>query len=173
MTVDSVLLAPEAPLGDDVDPGLLRLERGPKTLRLLVGAERCFLDIRLRLADPLRFPHQYVSIIDRREREICLLDSLTGLEPASRDLAEEELRNFYSIPTVTAVVDLSYKHGPLYWRVDTDLGRREFVVKWSSERVLTMADGSLRVTDVDGNRFHVPHPGRLDIESRKKIKVLG
>ena len=173
MTVDSVLLAPEAPLGDDVDPGTLRFERGPKSLRLLVGDERCYIDVRLRLADPLRFPHQYVSIIDRRDRELCLLDSLSGLEPASSDLAEQELRDFYKIPTVTAVAELSIKHGPLYWRVDTDLGRREFVVNWSTERVLTMPDGSLRVTDVDGNRFHVPHPGCLDAESRKRIEVLG
>jgi len=173
MTMDSVLLAPEAPLGDDVDPSTLCLERGPKSLRLLVGAERCYLAARLRLADPLRFPHQYVSIVDRRDHEVCLLDSLAGLEPASRELAEQELHSHYDIPMVSSVADLSIKHGPLYWRVDTNLGRREFVVKWSTERVLTMPNGSLRVTDVDGNRFHVPHPGRLDAESRKRIEVLG
>lgn len=172
MSTDSVLLAPEAPLGDDVDPAVLRLQRGPKSLRLLVGTERCYLDVRLRLADPLAYPDKYVSIIDRRDHEICLLDSLAGLEPASRDMAEQELRTYYAIPTVSRVNDLSIKHGPLYWRVDTDLGPREFVVKWSSERVLSMPDGSLRVTDVDGNRFHVPALHHLDAESRKRVEVL-
>lgn len=172
MNTDSVLLAPEAPLGDDVDPTTLRFQRSRKSLRLLVGEVRCYIDVRLRLADPLRFPDQYVSVLDRRDREICLLDSLAGLEPASRTLAEEELRRFYDIPTVSHVADLNIKHGPLYWRVDTDLGPREYVVKWSTERVLTMPDGSLRVTDVDGNRFHVPAPGKLDADSRKRVEVL-
>ena len=172
MSADSVLLAPEAPLDDHVDPGTLRLQRGPKSLRLLVGAERCYLDVRLRLADPLAYPDKYVSIIDRRDREVCLLDSLAGLEPASRELAQEELRTYYAIPKVSRVHDLSIKHGPLYWRVDTDLGPREFVVKWSSERVLSMPDGSLRVTDVDGNRFHVPALHHLDADSRKRVEVL-
>jgi hypothetical protein len=172
MNTDSVLLAPEAPLGDDVDQSTLRFQRGPKALRLLVGEERCYIDVRLRLADPLRFPDQYISVIDRRDHEICLLDSLAGLDPASREIAEEELRQFYAIPTVARVQDLNIKHGPLYWRVDTDLGPREFVVKWSNERVLPLQDGSLRVTDVDGNRFHVPPKERLDAESRKRVAVL-
>jgi len=172
MSTDSVLLAPEAPLGDDVDPTTLRLQRGLKSLRLLVGDVRCYIDVRLRLADPLRFPDRYISIIDRRDREICLLDSLDGLDPASRELAVQELRDFYDIPTVSRVDDLNIKHGPLYWRVDTNLGPREFVVKWSNERVLTMPDGSFRITDVDGNRFTVPPLGTLDADSRKRVEVL-
>jgi TRAP-type mannitol/chloroaromatic compound transport system substrate-binding protein len=45
-------------------------------------------------------------------------------------------------------------------------------VKWSSERVLTMPDGSFRITDVDGNRFTVPPLGALDADSRKRVEVL-
>jgi hypothetical protein len=172
MSTDSVLLAPEAPLGDDVDRTTLTFQRGPKTLRLLVGDVRCYIDVRLRLADPLRYPDRYISILDRRDREVCLLDSLEGMDTASRDVAVQELHDYYDIPTVSHVDDLNIKHGPLYWRVDTNLGPREFVVKWSTERVLTMPDGSLRVTDVDGNRFHVPALGKLDADSRKRVEVL-
>lgn len=168
----SVLLDPEQPLGDTVDLATVRFERGPKGLRMLVGEERCYIRVQVKLADPLRFPRRYISVVGDRDREICLLNTLDGLEEASRLLVEEELRRFYVIPNVNRVRELSTKYGPLYWRVDTDQGPREFVVKWNSENVLPMADGRLRLTDVDGNRFEVPPPERLDAESRKKVDLL-
>ncbi len=168
----SILLDPEQPLGDDVDLCVVRFARGPKGLRMFVAEERCYIRVRLKLADPLRFPTRYISVVGDRDREICLFDSLAGLEEASRLLVQEELSRFYVIPNVRRVRDLSTKYGPLYWRVDTDQGPREFVVKWNSENVLTMPDGHLRLTDVDGNRFAVPAPEQLDAESRKRVELL-
>lgn len=172
MSKASALLEAEAPLGDDVDAGALRFERGPKSIRLHVGEVRCYLDVRLRLADPLRYASRYVSLIDRKDREICLLDSLTGLPASSRALAEEELAAYYGVVAITRVLDLSYRYGPLYWRTETPRGEREFVVRWNADNVLRLDDGSLRLTDVDGNRFLLPPASRLDAESRKRVEVL-
>ena len=172
MTEGSILLAAEQHPGDAVDVATLRFARGPKGLRLFVGEERCYLLVKLRLADPVQHPDRYVSVLDSKEREICLLDTLEGLEASSREVIEQELARYYVVPTVERVLDLSLKHGPLYWRVATDRGPREFVVKWSSDTVLYLPDGGLRLTDVDGNRFLLPPSERLDATSRKRVELL-
>jgi len=124
------------------------------------------------LADPLRQPGRYYSVIDSRDREICLLDSLDGLDQQSRRIVEDELSYYYSVPIIAKVDDLSIKQGPLYWQVDTNWGPREFVVNWNSDNVMKLPDGRLRLTDVDGNRFDMPEPERLDADSRKRIEIL-
>ena len=172
MAEGSVLLEPERHPGDEVDPAALRFARGPKGLRLFVGQERCYLRVKVRLADPLGRPGRYISVVDGRDREICLLDTLDGLERESRRLVEEELDDFYAVATVRRVRALSLRHGPLYWRVDTDRGPREFVVRWHPDNVLHLAAGRLRLTDIDGNRFDLPPTAALDPASRKLVELL-
>jgi len=46
------------------------------------------------------------------------------------------------------------------------------VVNWNSDNVMKLPDGRLRLTDVDGNRFDMPEPERLDADSRKRIEIL-
>src|SRR5581483_1776175 len=98
MSEPSVLLAQEPYPGDAVEASSLSFERGPKGLRMYVGQDRCFLSVRVRLADPLRQPGRYYSVIDSRDREICLLDSLDGMDAASRRIVEDELSYYYSVP---------------------------------------------------------------------------
>lgn len=166
------LLEAEPHPGDEVDVASLRFARGPKGLRLFVGQLRCYLKVKVRLADPLAYPDRYISVVDARDREICLLDILEGLDPESRRLIEAELAEFYSVATVRRVRGLSLRHGPLYWRVDTDRGPREFVVRWNADNILRLADGRLRLTDIDGNRFDVPPLEELDAGSRAWVELL-
>ena len=55
--------------------------------------------------------------------------------------------------------------GATYWTVETDRGRREFVVRHMRDNAHYLSATRLLITDVDGNRFEVPDMSKLDSES--------
>ena len=172
MSEGSVLLDPEQHPGDSIDLRTVRFARGPRSLRMFVGEERCYMEVHVRLADPLYAPDRYFSVVDSRDREICLVDSLDDLDPDSRRVVEAELGQFYTVPQITHVNSLSLKQGPLYWEVETNWGPREFVMHWGADTVMKLPDGRLRLSDVDGNRFDIAPEEKLDEESRKRVAIL-
>ena len=60
----------------------------------------------------------------------------------------------------------------LMWASVTDLGRRDFVVKWHAESIRWLSATRLMLVDVDTNRFLIEDTRRLDLPSRRQLAIL-
>lgn len=156
-----------------MEPGELNLFYHPAGVpRLTVGDDRSYRVVKLYQAWPLSEPGRHVSLQDEKGEEIVLLESLAGLRPSSREVAEEELRRRYMTARVEAVLDIRTEFGVTYWHVRTDRGERDFVVQSLNESCVWLEDGHVLIADVDGTRFEIAGMDRMDPESRRWLALV-
>ena len=150
----------------DVDPHSIRLFREPPwILRLTLEGDRSYTRVKIVRASPLSHPRRYISLLDAKDEEICMIEDLGEVGEEMRQLIHEELDRRYLTSTVERVNSVRNEFGTSYWEVETHRGRREFVVQNVSENAQWLGDHRLLFIDVDGNRFEVPRVDRLDKRS--------
>lgn len=135
-------------------------------LRLQAGEERCFLTVKVYRAAPLSQPNGPVAFLDGRGNEIRTLDNLDSLDEESRRIAKAELTLRYLTARIERILSLSQEAGVGYWLVETDRGRRDFVVQGMQENCIRLGDDHLLLIDVDGSRFEIPSAAALDARSQ-------
>jgi hypothetical protein len=114
-----------------------------------------------------------VCFLDEQKREVLMIDSLDGLDPESRRVAEAELERRYLIPKITRVVRTAAHFGSRYWEVETDRGPRRFAMKDPAKNAVWISDDHLILRDTLGNRYEIPSFATLDQWSRSQVaKVL-
>jgi hypothetical protein len=114
----------------------------------------------------------WVNVLDWKNKEVCLIEDPALLDGESRRLVAEELRAQYRVATITRIHSVRNEYRTLYWDVETDLGRRDFVLKWASDTIFWLGPAELLLVDIDTNRFHIPDLARLDEASRKELELL-
>ena len=87
-----------------------------------------------------------------------------------RKLVEECLEEFYLIPRITGIYDITDKKGSLSWHVQTDRGERRFSIRNRHSDIKVLYDGRVLVRDSDDNRYEIPSLYELDKKSRAKLK---
>ena len=157
-----------------LDPGRVRLFRTPEGVpRAVVEDEVCCLRVLVMCAFPLSRPHAYVSLRDGSNRELGLIEDVRALDRESRRIVEEEIERRYFLPEITAVYRLEGHFGTYDWEVETDRGRRSFVVRGRSEHIIQLPPARVAVTDVLGNRYQISDTTTLDRKSQALLyKVL-
>ena len=157
-----------------LDPKRVRLFRTPEGLpRAVIEDELCCLRLLIMCSFPLSRPQEFVSLRDGSNREIGLIEHLRDLDAQSRRIAEEEIERRYFLPEITAIVRLEGHFGTYDWEVETDRGRRSFVVRGRSEHIVQLPPHRVAVTDVLGNRYQVSDYTTLDRKSQALLyKVL-
>ncbi|MFQ6078160.1 MAG: DUF1854 domain-containing protein, partial [Thermodesulfobacteriota bacterium] len=90
-------------------------------------------------------------------------------DPQSREIVQAELDKRYLGSIIKKIRSVRSDFGTSYWDVDTDRGRREFVVQGVHDNVIWLGERRLLLVDVDGNRFEIPDYLRLD---KKSISFL-
>jgi hypothetical protein len=154
-----------------LDPKAVRLFRtGGSTVRLTlndprVGAERSYISVAIARAFPLSDPERYIGLRDGNDKDIGMLAELGGLDAESRAIAEEELERRYFLPRVRRVASVKEEFGMTTWEVETDKGRRTFIVHNLREAVQDLSPTRVLVTDMDGNRYEFPDSRQLDDRS--------
>lgn len=158
---------------EHVDPGRVRLFRQPPwMLRLTIAGDRSYTRVKVVRAAPLSYPTQYIALLDERDEEILMLDSLDEVDGQLRTLLEEELERRYLTSVIERVESVRNEFGTSYWDVQTHRGRREFVVQNVAENAQWLGEHRLLLVDVDGNRFEVPRVDRLDKRSLACIEQV-
>jgi hypothetical protein len=157
-----------------LDPNRVRLFRTPEGVpRAVLEDELCCLHAKVMCSFPLSQPYVYVSLRDASNRELGLIENLRDLDRASRQIAEEEIERRYFLPEITAVYRLEGHFGTYDWEVETDRGRRSFLVRGRSEKIVYMPPRRVVITDVLGNRYQVTDYTKLDRRSQAHLyKVL-
>lgn len=155
---------------ENVDVSKLRIFRQPAwMLRLTIDGDRSYIRVKVVRAAPLSHPHQYISLLDSQDEEICMIDDLKQLDEATRSIINEELDRRYLTSTVQRVNSVRNEFGTSYWEVETNRGQREFVVQNVAENARWLGDHRLLLIDVDGNRFEIP---RLDLLDKKSLALV-
>ncbi len=151
---------------EKVDPKRIRLFREPAWVpRLTIEEDRSYLKVKVVRAAPLSYPDRYISFLDAKDEEICMVEELRDLDEKTRGIVAEELDRRYLTSVVERVESVRNEFGTSYWDVHTNRGRREFVVQNVAENAQWLSEHRLLLVDVDGNRFEVPDLGRLDRRS--------
>lgn len=159
--------------GKMLDPRKIRLFREPPwALRLTIEGERSFLKVKVIRAFPLSNRDRYIGFMDEKNEEIGMIRDPEALDEDSRRIAQEELDRRYLGSVVRRIYSLRSEFGTSYWDVDTNRGRREFVVQSAQENVIRLGARHLAFVDVDGNRFEIPDVPRLDEKSQGLLETV-
>lgn len=156
-----------------IDPSSIRVFREPQwKLRLTIVGKVSYPEVKVVRALPLSRPDEFISFLDGKNDEICMIDDLEGLDAPSKEVITEELANRYLTSIVSRVNSVRNEFGTSYWDVETDRGGRDFVVQNVSENARWFGANRLLLLDVDGNRFEIPHLDELDKRSLAFIEQV-
>ena len=149
-----------------LDPGRIRIFRVAGVTRLTILENRSWTKVMVARAFPLSDPHHYLGFLDGAGKDIGLLHDPNALDVESRKIVDEELDKRYFVPVVERSLSVKEEYGTVYWRVETDRGEKEIVVRNLRDNLMELGGSRIIVTDVDGNRFEFPDYTRLDGKSQ-------
>lgn len=156
-----------------IDPARVRLFLGPRgVLRCTVEGDRSVLRAKVVRAFPLSGRDRWINVLDGKNKEVCLIEDPTKLDAESQRLITQELERHYRIAVIERIISIKNEYRTIFWDVETDLGRRDFVVKWAADTIQFRPPNELLLVDIDTNRFRIPDVDRLDPVSRKKLSIL-
>jgi hypothetical protein len=127
------------------------------------GAEP--VPVRVVWARPVTAPGGELALLDDKKRCLAMLPGLNFLEVESRLLAAEELARRYCVARIERVLSTRVDFGNRYWEVETDRGRRSFLLREPSKNVQRVGE-RLVIRDSLGNRYEIASLAGLDAKSR-------
>jgi energy-coupling factor transporter ATP-binding protein EcfA2 len=158
---------------ESVEPKQIQLFREPPwILRVTILGERSYIKVQVVRAAPLSAPDRYISLLDGSGEEICLVRDPAELDEVSRQIIREELNRRYMTATVERIHSVQNELGVSYFDVQTNRGRREFVVQNIQEDIRQLGERRILLLDVDGNRFEIPDLNALDKRSARLLKLV-
>ncbi|MBI1756378.1 MAG: DUF1854 domain-containing protein [Fimbriimonas ginsengisoli] len=142
------------------------LPEGAAQPRVEIAGRLCILAAKIRRAFPLAHPEEYLSIQNDAGKEIGLLRSLDGIEPATRATLEEELDRRYFSPRISRIDGLEQQAGLWRFRVQTQRGPCEFFVRNWRDSAHEMGSGRWQIVAVDGQKYDIENLEKFDERSQ-------
>ena len=99
--------------------------------------------------------------------KVFVLFVMQDRHPESRRVAADALGRHYFLPVIRKVLGMREEFGAVYFDVQTDRGRRQFIAKGVRDATVELSEGELLICDVDGNRYRVADWRRLDLRSQR------
>lgn len=124
---------------------------------------------RIYRAFPVSDPTHYYGVTDGAGRDIGMVPNPSQLDAESRQAAETELEQRYFVPVVRTVLDIRDDYGATVFEVDTDRGRKRYVVRSMRDNMVELSNRRLLITDIDGNRFEIVDLYALDPRSQNVL----
>ena len=132
----------------------------------LKGQAEPVVDVVVRRCFPWTLPESYISIRDKKGKEIALLKTLAELDPASRAVLEEETYDKIFNPKITRITSHTREFGVTSIAAETDRGPVTFQIR-SRDDIRLLSATRLLFRDADGNAYEVPDLNQLDPVSRR------
>jgi hypothetical protein len=127
------------------------------------------VDVRVARCFPWTLPDTYISLRDALGKELALLKTLDGLDAASRQLVEQELREKAFSPRIQAVMDYKDEFGVVSISARTDRGDVTFQIR-SRDDIRLLSPTRALFRDADGNTYELPDLAALDAASRRYLE---
>mgnify|MGYP000751894866 CR=1 FL=1 len=108
---------------------------------------------------------------DARGREIGLIEDVRELDTVSQEAVLRELSLYYFVPSILRIWSIREEFGFLYWSVETDRGRKDFIMRDSiTSSVRKVSDGRWLIIDINQTRYEVHNFDALDSHSQKLLR---
>ncbi|MEO7105643.1 MAG: DUF1854 domain-containing protein [Rhodoferax sp.] len=118
-------------------------------------------------AFPIQSPEVDISLVDTDGHEVAWIAALNALAEPAQALVRHELATREFMPVISAIVSVSSFSTPCTWKVETDRGNTEFVLRGDEEIRRIGSAGSLLIADSHGIHFLIKDHLALDAHSRK------
>ncbi len=119
-------------------------------------------------AFPIDAPGENVSLVGADGHELAFIAQLSGVDPATREMVQQEIAQRDFLPVIHRLVGVSTFATPSSWQVQTDRGLSTFVLK-GEEDIRRLRNGGLLITDSHGLTYRVMDMRTLDRHSRKLL----
>ena len=120
-------------------------------------------------AFPIAAPDEGLSLVSATGRELVWLERLGDLSPAQRALIDDELAAREFVPEILRLHEVSSFSTPSNWKVDTDRGATQFVLK-GEEDIRRIGRTMLLIADNHGLQFLVRDFAALDRHSKRLLE---
>lgn len=118
-------------------------------------------------AFPVQSPQDGIAIVNLEGREVAWIDQLAQLPEPAQSLIQEELASREFMPVIDKIVSVTSFSTPCTWKVETDRGQTEFVLRGDEDIRRIGSEGALLVADSHGIQFLIRDPMELNTASRK------
>jgi len=119
-------------------------------------------------AFPITAPRAQIALLDPDGHQLVWIPKLDDLPEAIRLLLEEELEGRELMPEIRRLISVTGYDMPCTWRVETDRGDTELVLK-AEEDIRRLSGTALLIVDSRGIQFLIRNPQTLDPNSRKML----
>jgi hypothetical protein len=118
-------------------------------------------------AFPIQSPEVGISMVDTDGHEVAWIEELATVAEPAQGLIRHELATREFMPLISTIVSVSSFSTPCTWKVETDRGDTEFVLRGDEDIRRVGVDGCLLVADSHGIQFLIKDHLALDAHSRK------
>ncbi len=141
------------------------------TLHLTVEGEGIYRGLFALRCLPVHYPEEYISLrmtgARGREIEVGIIRRIADWPETTQQLVREALLKRYLVHTITAIESIQQFSGYLNFRVQTDLGPLEFMLRWQADRAHDYGPNGRMLLDTEENRYLIPDLNRLTEHERK------
>lgn len=124
------------------------------------------LEVEPARAFPITAAREEIALLSREGHELAWIPKLDELPPETCRLLEEELEGREFMPEIRRVNSVSGYATPCTWRVETDRGDTDLVLK-AEEDIRRLSGTALLIVDSRGIQFLIRNPQTLDPNSRR------
>ena len=122
---------------------------------------------------PIRYPDRYISMRYTGEKdkvfEIGVIEDLSLFPEATQALVREVLKKQYHEHIIQRVYEVRDEFGLLFFDVETQRGRQEFMMPWRHDRAEDFGTGGKVLLDVNENRYIVPDVMALPAKDQRRF----
>ncbi len=156
------------PLQDPLQAAGMTLLRNPfgKLVLTTAQGERFEGVVPVR-AFPVQSPEDGIALVSTEGKELVWIDHLADIAQPARALIADELATRECMPVLLRIVSVTSFSTPCTWKVETDRGATEFVLRGDEDIRRVGTGGNLLVADSHGIQYLVRDQMALDAHSRK------
>lgn len=118
-------------------------------------------------AFPVQSPEDGIALVNLEGREVAWIDQLAQVPEPAQGLIREEMASREFIPVIARIVSVTSFSTPCTWKVETDRGDTQFVLRGDEDIRRIGTEGTLMVADSHGIQFLIRNHLALDAASRK------
>lgn len=118
-------------------------------------------------AFPVQSPDESIAMVNQEGREVAWIGQLAAVSDAIRTLIQDELATREFMPVIQSIVSVTSFSTPCTWKVETDRGQTEFVLRGDEDIRRIGTDGALLVADSHGIQYLIRDLMDLSVTSRK------